>query len=161
MGSVEKLEDGLRSVSGLGRLFGRDRGTIKRHIDAAKLQPAGSDRGHNVYRVEDVAAILFGSNIGDIADPETLPPKERLDWYKGSQARRVDALEAGEVVKAEEARDAMATLIKATMLALDTLTEVVEREAKLTPDQAGAVSRIIDRERRTLHAALMAARDAQ
>ena len=97
---------------------------------------------------------------GDV-NPELMQPKERLDWYKGSQARRADALEAGEVVKADEARDAMATMLKSTMLALDTMTEVVEREAKLTPTQSGAVQRIIDRERRALSAALMATQPEQ
>ena len=63
----------------------------------------------------------------------------------------------GEVVKADEARDAMSTLLKSTMLTLDTLSEVMEREAKLTPEQADAMQRIIDRERRSLHAALVSA----
>lgn len=61
---------------------------------------------------------------------------------------------AGELIRVDDARDQMSILLKATMLTLDTLTEVVEREAKLTPEQANAVQNIIDRERRTLHAAL-------
>lgn len=63
---------------------------------------------------------------------------------------------AGELVSANESRAAMASLIKNLMLTLDTLTEVVEREANLTREQADSIDRIIDRERRSLHAALLA-----
>ena len=62
---------------------------------------------------------------------------------------------SGEMVPADDAREAMSTMLKAIMLTLDTLTEVVEREAKLSPTQADAVQMIIDRERRSLHTALI------
>ena len=63
----------------------------------------------------------------------------------------------GDLVKADDVRDAMATLLKSMMLTLETLAEAVEREAKLTPEQAAAIERIIDRERRSLHTALTTA----
>ncbi len=60
-------------------------------------------------------------------------------------------------MKADDVRDAMATLLKSMMLTLETIVEAVDREAKLTPEQAAAIERIIERERRSLHTALTTA----
>ena len=83
--------------------------------------------------------------------------KAKNETYKANREELRYKEEVGELVKADQARDAMSVMLKAVMLTLDTLTEVTEREAKLTPEQADTIQRIIDRERRNLHIALLAA----
>lgn len=104
----------------------------------------------------EVARWRFGGTADNSEDdPEKMSAKERLDWYRGNREKRLDALEDDAVVDAEEARTEMANILKNTMLMLDTLTEVAERQAKLSSEQAQAVESIIDRERRALYARLV------
>ena len=93
------------------------------------------------------------------ADPERMAPQDRLAWYKGETERRKNALEAGLVVYAEDVRDTMAGLLKRVMLTLETLTVVVSRKARLSPEQSEAIDDAIDGERRALHADLKSLAD--
>jgi hypothetical protein len=104
-----------------------------------------------------VYAWRHGITEGDepAIDPEAMAPKDRLLHYEGNIKKRIDEIQDGEVVPSDEAREAMATLLKQTMLTLDTLTEVAERQASLSPEQSGVIEEIIDKERRALHANLV------
>ena len=57
----------------------------------------------------------------------------------------------GQLIRAEDFRDDLVKTLKPVMLTLDTLVDVVEREAGLSPEQAIKVQELIDRERENLY----------
>jgi phage terminase Nu1 subunit (DNA packaging protein) len=70
----------------------------------------------------DVAAWKYGGESADSGDdPEQMPPKERLDWYKGCRERDNHRREAGELLHVDEVTATWSKLIgtaKARLLAL-------------------------------------------
>lgn len=102
-----------------------------------------------------VARWRFGGEEKEDSDPENMSPNDRLTWFRGNIERRKDEIEGGKVVTAESAREAMSAVLKTLALSLDTLTDVVERESKLTPDQTMIVAGVVDRERRAIYATMI------
>lgn len=87
----------------------------------------------------------------DDQDPDTLQPKERLDWYKGESEKRKLQKTDGELVEASVYERHMADLLKVSVSWAETFTDVMEREAGLTPEQLERVQTAVDRQRDRLH----------
>ncbi len=151
MGSVADVGDAnYLSISRLSQLTGISRETIARKI--AGVKPAGNRAGHPVYALRDVGPALWGETFSSaVTNPDDLPPKDRKDWYDSELKRLQYEQDLTKLLKAEEVRAAWASALKAIMLTLDTLVDVVERDAGLTPEQASIIQRVIDRQREALY----------
>lgn len=151
MGVVTNVNDAnLLSINRLSQMAGMARETIARRIQGIK--PAGNRAGHPVYHLRDVGPALYGEALSAAAtDPNELPANERDRWYASELKRLEYEQELGQLLKAEDVRSVWANALKANMLALETLTDVIERDAGLTPEQAIVIERVVDRMRAALY----------
>ena len=107
-----------------------------------------------VIDLADVARWRFGSQAtpGD-DDPDALSAKERLDWYRGeTEKRKLQKADSGLIEAAAHER-ALADLVKISIQWTETVPDVMEREAGLTPEQIERVQASVDRQRERLHRA--------
>lgn len=161
IGSVPVAKPGLGySMSALATEYGIDRRTASRLLE--NCSPCGSSRGSPVYRIKDasmpIVKYLIGAEIthdySNDFDPNSLPPKERKDWYDSELKRVQHAKVTGELIPADIIANADAAKNKKIALALDTLGDVLERDVGLNSEQVNAVNRIIDGIRNDLYRSL-------
>lgn len=148
----------LWSIAQLAHEFGSARETVAKRLREANVRPEGKRAGHPVYRLKDAApaiAVRHHTPPGGI-DPDKLPPADRDRWYASEMKRRQLQQEDGELLRADDVRHTWASSLKAIVLALDTLADVVERDAGLTPEQAAIVQRVVDQQREALYHNLIA-----
>lgn len=130
------------------------------------LAPDGYDRGHAQWRsaraVQHVFAHVAAAS-GAVAHPDTNPqglddfaPKDRKDWVQSELALNKLRQEAGKLCQVEDVREQMARIVKPIDTLLDTLADVLEREAGLTPEQVEAVVASCDRARARLYESVSA-----
>jgi phage terminase Nu1 subunit (DNA packaging protein) len=99
---------------------------------------------------------LFGTeNEHGQIDPETMIPKDRLDWYRGTRERTRHMEEAGELIPAARFEAEMARVLKTVAIGLESLPDVLERDAGITGAAVERAQAIIDRMRDELHAKLI------
>lgn len=122
----------LYSLSQLSNAFGPARETISKRLQAGGVRPAGSRAGHDVFHIRDAAqAIVLGDNnarsFETIENPDALPPKERLDWYKSENERTKLQKESGLLVPIDEHQLALSAVVKLVVMTLDTMGDNLER----------------------------------
>lgn len=125
------------------------------------LEPDAYDRGHPVWRSSRAVQHVFrvSEGAGRVQTPQGLDefaPKDRKDWVQSERELNKLRAEAGELCSVEDVREQMAKLVKPIDTMLDTLADVLEREAALTPDQVEAVVASCDRARTRLFEAVSA-----
>ena len=92
---------------------------------------------------------------GDSTDPEKLSPKDRLDWYRGNRERKKDMQEAGELVPAARFEAELAAVLKAVAVTLESLPDVLERDAGIDGAAVERTQAVIDRVREDLYQKLV------
>ena len=136
----------LFSINKLAEALGCTRDTVRQHI--SHIKPHAEKNGFPVYHLKDVLKLVDAPGT---ENPEELPPHKRKAWYEG-ELRRVDIeKKKGELIPAEDVRQVWAETLKAVMLTLDTLVDVVERDVGLKPDQIKCIQGIIDNQREILY----------
>lgn len=155
MATVHKIAGGLNaSISTLAAEFLIDRRTVSKKLDAAGIAPAEMHRGFPVYRLRDAVKAIFGLSAdrgGDELDPARLPPMERRAWYQSENERLEVERKKGQLVPASTVEAEFAVLIKGMVQRLDTLADVLERDAALTPGQVEIVQRTVDSVREEMY----------
>nr|WP_255773279.1 DUF1441 family protein [Halorhodospira sp. 9622] len=143
----------LFSINRLSQVTGMARETITKRLNG--VQPAGMKNGHPVYHFREAGPALYGESAGaSSADPEEMTPSDRDRWYASEIKRLEYEKSLGRLIPAEEARQAWSEALKSMMLALETLTDLVERDAGLNPEQARVIEATVDRVRRQLYTEL-------
>ena len=133
------------SIQMLARAFGKSRATVSKVL--TNIQPTAKRGGFPVYALNDVAVFIGDIKTGDNGeiDPETIKdPFERKAWYESENKRLQFENEIGRLLVADDVAAIDAEKNKRIALRLDTLVDVVEREAGLTPEQSAVVIRIVD-----------------
>lgn len=143
------------SISRLAVEFGMDRRTISALVEG--VQPAGTERGNAVYSLRDVAVpiskwlqgqpgqVTLAS--GEEVDPKSLPPRER-DWFYSSEKSRIAAeREARLLCQSFAVEQELRKLAAPVAQMLETLPDLLERDAGLAPEQIALVREIVDAER--------------
>jgi phage terminase Nu1 subunit (DNA packaging protein) len=92
-----------------------------------------------------------GGDGSDETDPDSLTPKERLDWYKGEAEKRKLQVADGQLLPAVDHERQMAELLKLSVNWAETFPDVMERDAGLSPEQVERVQAAVDRQRERLH----------
>lgn len=114
-------------------------------------QKGGPGKGW-VLDLRDVAQWYYGGKTADQEeDPEKLSPKDRLDWYRGARERTKHLEEVGELMRATDFEHALASALKAVAVGLESLPDVLERDAGITGVAVETAQRVIDRLREDLH----------
>ena len=138
----------LWSINALADEFELDRRTVKKRL--ADVAPADRVSGHPVYRLAEAAPALFGSSENR-ESLDDFSPKDRKDWVASERELMKLRAEAGELMLVEEAREQIAAVIRPMADVLDSMPDVLEREAGLTPSQVESVMAACTRVRGELH----------
>ena len=151
--SVSPFDDGTRNISGLARIFKRDRRTISTLIQAHDVQPAGRAGGRVTYAIGEIAAVLFSTPTTEgTGDEKEADPKARLAHWRAENEKLKHQLQTGQLLHREDVRrDISVRLLQPVVNMLETLPERVEQHAGLTPEQAAALVEAVDRERARLY----------
>ena len=101
----------------------------------------------------DVAKWRFGSQAeeSDAFDPERASPKERKDWYDSEFRRRQLQERDAELIPAAEVERGLADLVSQVVRTLDTLGDVLERDAGITGEAVERVHKVTDAARDELY----------
>lgn len=132
--SIETINGVWLSLSGLSREFGITRETVARRLAAAGVESDKERNGHAVFRLGPASQALTQAAAirgGKVEDPDQLPAAERKAWYQSEQARLQVELESGRLVTVEDCRAQLSIIVKATACMLETLPDILERDAGL------------------------------
>lgn len=107
-----------------------------------------------VFDLRDVAEWRYaGTSAHDpdeVTDPESMPPRDRKDWYDGEEKRIRVEKERGTLVSADIYREEMSRVLKEIAITLETLPDVLERKCNLSPDAVLIMQKILDDQRTQL-----------
>jgi hypothetical protein len=159
MGEVVSTEQAYTwSISRISEAIGRDRRTVAGVIKDAAIAPAGTRRGNPVYRLSDIVDALTAerrqSSSGGI-DVDDLIPTDRKAWFQSETERIKLEKELRLLVPAEEAHREMSRLAKAVASGLDSLADILERDAGLTPETIELVEKSTDALREMMYQSII------
>lgn len=137
-GNVAEFDDGTRNLSGLARIFRKDRKTIKRYIDEFGVRPEGEVNGALVYSVLEVGrALLVPSKTdgkdGEI-DPSQLSPNEQRAYFQARNEEVEYLRSLGELIPATEFRKALSDAFKALSQTMGLMGDRMERDFGIPPE---------------------------
>lgn len=135
----------LVSVTDIAHAFGRSRETVARRLADLRVPAAGKRRGGPVYSLRDAVRAMLE------ADAERDPFRRKADLQAEAIALQL-SVKRGELIHVDDVREAYAAALKPVRLALETLPDMLERDAGLTPAQVARAERAIDEARDRLHA---------
>jgi len=141
------------SLSQLSKAFGPARETIGKRLDAAGITSDRKKSGHDVYHIADAARAILQSDqvpFNEIRDPEKLPPKDRLDWYKGNNEKNKFEREAKTLIPEQEVSTEIASVVKTCVRTIETLPDILEMKCQLPPDVIQVIERECDQVRELL-----------
>lgn len=108
-----------------------------------------------VFDLRAAAKWRYGSDEQEEnQDPDAMTPKDRKDWYDGEKRRREIQIQDGELILVADFDIEFSRLVKLTAGALETLPDLLERDAGLKGRQLAPVFKTIDGLRETLYLAL-------
>lgn len=149
------------SIARLADEFGMDRRTAAKRLREAGVPPTGKRGANDVYRLADAAPALIDRVAGaaggadGVVDPRDLPPMERRAYFQSENERLKAETTTGMLVPAAEVESDYAELVKKVVQFFDTLPDVLERKAGLTPDQVIKVQEQCDRVRQSMYEAII------
>ncbi|APX94294.1 terminase small subunit [Halomonas sp. 1513] len=159
MGEVIGREQAYHwSISRLAEAIGRDRRTVATLIKDAAIPPAGSRRGNPIYRLADVVDALTADRraiTGDGLDINDLLPQDRKAWFQSENERVKLERELRSLVPDSEVQREMAALAKAVASGLDSLADMLERDAGLPPEAIEMVQLVTDALREQMYQAIV------
>lgn len=142
------------SISEIAAEFQQTRETVRKRLADAKVKAAGKRKNYPVFRLRDaIEALLTGAN----GDPARLDPFRRKAHWQAEQAELALALEKEDVIKRGDVEETYAAAFKPIRLMLETLPDVLERDAGLSPLQVARVERSLDELREQMHARVVRA----
>jgi len=155
MADIREFTQGW-SVARLADEFGMDRRTASKRLKEAGISPSGRRSGNDIYRLADAAPALVqalpgGGGGADFVDPRDLPPMERRAYFQSENERLKVETTTGQLVPAAEVEADYAEMVKKVVQFFDTLPDVLERKAGLTPEQVVKVQDECDRVRQSMY----------
>ena len=134
------------SLNQLSEIFGIARETVTNRINSARISPVDTRNGHPVYDVQQVYQAIrdYDQPRYDTKDPDSLPPKERRDWYEGNNAKLKYEKELGKLVDAEQARQMLADMVKPGIQLMETIPDKLERDFSISVLALLEIEKMID-----------------
>lgn len=157
MAEINRLEEAYNwNITRLADAFGLHRDTVRKRLKEAGVVPAGARNGANVYALKDAGPALFSeSRPGTAADPNDYHPTERKDWFQSEVLRVKLEKEMRLLVPVEEAHREMSRLAKAVASGLDSLADLLERDAGLSPETIELVEQSTDALREMMYQSII------
>lgn len=157
MAEINRLEEAYNwNITRLADAFGLHRDTVRKRLKAAGVVPVGERKGASLYALKDAGPAIFGeAHIGEGLDPSKMHPTDRKDWYTSELSRVKLEKEMRLLVPVEEAHREMSRLGKAVASGLDSLADMLERDAGLPPEAIEMVERVTDALREQMYQAIV------
>ena len=158
MADISALKEAYHwNITRIADAFGLHRDTVRKRLRAAGVVPAGQRGSTSVYALEDVGPALYSDMIGAAgSDPDDLPPQDRKAWYQSETERVKLEQQLRLLVPVEEAHREMSRLAKAVASGLDSLADMLERDAGLAPESIQLVEQVTDALREQMYQAVIA-----
>jgi hypothetical protein len=137
----------LWSISEVEAGLGVSRPTIRKRLIEKGIQAVKVRGNSPLYRLSEVGPALFSSSYQvdkGAQDPDKMEPLARKAWFDSENARLNFQINEQQLLPAHESARAMAELVKCLVNPLDSLPDILERKAALTPKQVGLVIKIVD-----------------
>lgn len=146
--SYEGRDPSLANISELAAMFGKGRGTIRSAIEKSCIQKAGADRGNNLFKIAEVAAVLYGAANYDESgaiDPATLRPTERKDYWIAQQKELEFKVKIRDYVLAQDVRKDYKQLQDSLKQKIQSFPDILERDEGATPLEIERIIGLCDR----------------
>lgn len=147
---MENLFDLKLNINQIAEITGMHRQTVSQRV--ATLTPsAGSNSKLKLYPLADL--IRLGLQEKMTADVDAMSPNDRRAFWQAENERLKYERETGELIPAYEVAQEMSILAKAVVQQLETLPDILERDAGLQPNALMRVQQVIDdiRDQMALH----------
>lgn len=157
MAEINRLEEAYQwNITRLADAFGLHRDTVRKRLKEGGVVPVGTRAGANVYALKDAGPALFGeTRMSEGMDPTRMHPQDRKDWFQSELSRVKLEKEMRLLVPVEDAHREMSTLAKAVASGLDSLADMLERDAGLPPEAIEMVERVTDALREQMYQAIV------
>lgn len=142
----------LQSVNQLSDLTGFDRRTIRKRLESLQSQPGPGNA--LLFDSKVALRMLFVTASAGEIDPETMSPKERLDHFRAEREKTKLLAEAGELIPRDEYRRDLTAVIKLLAVSLESLPDVLERDAGIDGAAVERCRQVIDGLREELYVRL-------
>ena len=143
------------SISRLARGFELHRDTVRKRLTDAGVVPAAKRNGYSVYRVKDAAKAILAPEMGMPAsgqsDPDSLTSFERKAWFQSENERIKLEKDLRNLVPDHEMAREMSRFAKNIAAALESLPDVLERDAGLEGEALDVVQRVADEFREQMY----------
>ncbi|WP_417788212.1 DUF1441 family protein [Stutzerimonas xanthomarina] len=159
MGEVLNSKDAYNwSVSKIGQAFGLDRRTVAKRLQESGVSPAGSKRGNPTYALADIGPALFGEKkpISGGVDFDQFPDARKA-WFQSENERLKFEKEIKQLIPAHEFARELSLLAKTVAAGLDSLPDMLERDAGLNPETIERVQKVTDALREQMYQAVVKA----
>ncbi|MDA5624263.1 DUF1441 family protein [Pasteurella multocida] len=138
---MDNLFDMKLNINQIAELVGMHRQTVSQRL--AGLTPAsGSNSKLKLYLLSDL--IRSGLSEKMSTDVDSLSPFDRKAFWQAENERLKYERDTGQLIPAFEVAQEMSAFAKATVQTLETLPDILERDADLTPKALVLVQQIID-----------------
>ncbi|MDG6894534.1 DUF1441 family protein [Volucribacter amazonae] len=147
---MENLHDLKLNINQIAEIVGMHRQTVSQRV--AGLTPSvGSNSKLKLYLISDL--IRLGLQEKMTADVDGMSPNDRRAFWQAENERLRYERETGELIPSYEVAQEMSILAKAVVQQLETLPDILERDAGLQPNALIRVQQIIDdiRDQMALH----------
>lgn len=135
------------SLAQLKQAFGSTRDTIGKRLREAGVQSLKKRHGHDVFHIHEASRAILTREISrfeGVKNPEDLPPKERLDWYRGENEKTKCLRESGVLIPGSEVTKEFSRVVKICVRSLETIPDILEMKCAMAPDQVLLVERECD-----------------
>ncbi|MGB1201250.1 MAG: DUF1441 family protein [Cognaticolwellia aestuarii] len=147
----------LFNITQLGEAFGLHRDTVRKRLVSANVKANSVKKNTALYHIKDVAEAILEKSSSSVSaqDPDSMKPGERKAWFDSENARLNYKKECGELCESHDVARKFADVFKAIANTLDSLPDLLERKANLTPDQAEQIQKQTDNMRENLFLAVV------
>lgn len=138
---MENLFDLKLNINQIAEITGMHRQTVSQRV-AALTPSAGSNSKLKLYPLADL--IRLGLQEKMTANVDAMSPNDRRAFWQAENERLKYERETGELIPAYEVAQEMSILAKAVIQQLETLPDILERDAGLSPSALIRVQQVID-----------------
>ena len=148
--NVTPIDELLWTLTRFSDVLKLDRRMVAQALETAPFQ---TRNGHRVWHVRDAMPVIFQrvDGCGGTNDPETLAPKDALDYYRGQREKLKLAVETNELIPAADIERTVGIAFKTLAHSLDSLPDALERDLALPAPVVSAIQAAIDQARETLY----------
>lgn len=129
------------NISQLAGITGVHRTTLAARLKGVPLAP-GSNKQKKLYYLKDILCEFL--NNSEPVDVEKMKPSERQAHYNAELLKVKLEREQGELIPVDEVVANYAAIVKAVVMELETLPDVLERDCALPPEAVARVQEVID-----------------